>query len=1188
MGQPFARIEFSEKTADYRRLASAPGFPVLDRSNVNDKVVARWLGRYAAAAECVGDAVNFYVRNESGNRLDGIACQPASTSDLKGALRKEFAALNSALDGAEPRSKSEQLIRKVLQEKLQDIASSASGCDPSSQFFKYEDERGRQRLVWCWGFQRSRSQDFGSALCASCRLLFIKTPDRNDKCPGCGTALPVKRFPWVKVAVTLLLLVTILSTAGLGYWYIQPRGVLNGTVFRAIDGKPLGEVTVRVADSDLQTKSVGDGTFRLDKLPKGMLKIEVRADGYRDESLDYDFGAGGIVSENFELFGDAIISGRVVNDAGDQPLSDVQIQIVDSPWSTQTNDKGEFRLEGVPSGNTKVRATAFGFPEDVTALIAAPNEPTDLLIRLAGDARFVGQILDERSGSPIAGAQVTITESSLETVADAKGWFAFKQAPSGPVKVAVAAKGYKSREVSRELIANEERSMRILLAGAGTVVGRVVLAEGQTPLSGADVRIAETQFQTTSKSDGEFKLDGVSALPVRIEVAAPGYVPRTVDVDVLEDKETHVHVELRGRAMLSGKVLDVDTAKPIPSASIFIQGTSYKAQTNVDGEFRLEDVPSLPVNIEVAAKGYKSVVVNQKLEPGKEGRLEIPLGGNGVVDGKVIDAVANSPVAGARVAIDGTTRVAETVDDGTFRIEGLRGEKVRVLITAPGFEDQVLDQPLVSDAVTSVMVQLKGDAAVEGVVVDLYKENPLPMVKIKLEDSMFSTSTDAEGRFRIDGLQAGNQKFVATLKGFQTKTVDVRLESGKPVKTRIELGGEATVTGDVTDGTTGKPIGKAEVSLANSSLSTQSSAEGRFKLDGLLGGEAEILFTAPGYFPQTSKQNVASKGETEVHLQLIGAGEAEGRIVDGEGRGVAGANVTMIGSGHTAISDEEGAFRMTKCPTGPAELQITAAGYETALIRQVLAIDGRTNLPSVKLTSNTNYGGFVINAVDGQPIPGVRVNVDGTDITTVSDNTGRFVLNQVPIRKIDMTFVAEGYNSEKASTDPSLAKSPVEVVLNPLVAQGEIRFVLTWDASTPDLDAHLYGMESKPQPRKFHVFHNQRESDTAILNVDNRNGRGPETITIKKSLPGRYEFWVHLHQDSKASEKAPLDFSKLNAMVRVFVFGKEPEAIKLADTPLPARQHSVWHPCGVLVDAAGKIRVISYQSSQFKDNLPPE
>jgi len=59
-------------------------------------------------------------------------------------------------------------------------------------------------------------------------------------------------------------------------------------------------------------------------------------------------------------------------------------------------------------------------------------------------------------------------------------------------------------------------------------------------------------------------------------------------------------------AILRGKVLDADTRKPVPSASVFLSNTSIGTAANEKGEFVLHDIPSGKFDLVVSSLGYET------------------------------------------------------------------------------------------------------------------------------------------------------------------------------------------------------------------------------------------------------------------------------------------------------------------------------------------------------------------------------------------------------------------------------------------------------------------------------------------------------------------------------------------------------------------------------------------------------
>jgi hypothetical protein len=87
-----------------------------------------------------------------------------------------------------------------------------------------------------------------------------------------------------------------------------------------------------------------------------------------------------------------------------------------------------------------------------------------------------------------------------------------------------------------------------------------------------------------------------------------------------------------------------------------------------------------------------------------------------------------------------------------------------------------------------------------------------------------------------------------------------------------------------------------------------------------------------------------------------------------------------------------------------------------------------------------------------------------------------------------------------------------------------IRVVLSWGWKPADLDIHaIYGTN--------HVYYGKQNGPGANLDVDDRNGYGPETITVVERDADEYTFWVRDYTNKKYRTD---ELSRSNAKVFVY------------------------------------------------------
>ena len=180
--------------------------------------------------------------------------------------------------------------------------------------------------------------------------------------------------------------------------------------------------------------------------------------------------------------------------------------------------------------------------------------------------------------------------------------------------------------------------------------------------------------------------------------------------------------------------------------------------------------------------------------------------------------------------------------------------------------------------------------------------------------------------------------------------------------------------------------------------------------------------------------------------------------------------------------------------------------------------------------------GFVINgistsAIDGLPVEDVVVSI--SELLDVTDEEGNFSL-YIPNIPDSITLFGEKNSFCDFIGKFEIPEDHNEKIfiynfsISPIPSVGEIRFVLNWSESPGDLDSHL----RTPQidSTNFHIYYGNRgnveSSPFAILDVDDVDGYGPETITIKQTFNGTYLYYIHNYTGG--------NFPESNGVVRIY------------------------------------------------------
>jgi len=156
--------------------------------------------------------------------------------------------------------------------------------------------------------------------------------------------------------------------------------------------------------------------------------------------------------------------------------------------------------------------------------------------------------------------------------------------------------------------------------------------------------------------------------------------------------------------------------------------------------------------------------------------------------------------------------------------------------------------------------------------------------------------------------------------------------------------------------------------------------------------------------------------------------------------------------------------------------------------------------------------GRVVSAIDGDPLPLAEVSIGGTPLRATTDREGSFRIVGIPGGSHKVAVSAGGHAPSEFDRELVEGEEKAfQIALKPSATGDDIRIVLEWKRGAGDLDAHLEG--PLPGSKKFHVdyHHPGDEASKKVVEVvaDSKADGGPETIEVKKVVPGTYRYFVH-------------------------------------------------------------------------------
>ncbi|MDD2963745.1 MAG: hypothetical protein PHQ65_01480 [Bacteroidales bacterium] len=170
------------------------------------------------------------------------------------------------------------------------------------------------------------------------------------------------------------------------------------------------------------------------------------------------------------------------------------------------------------------------------------------------------------------------------------------------------------------------------------------------------------------------------------------------------------------------------------------------------------------------------------------------------------------------------------------------------------------------------------------------------------------------------------------------------------------------------------------------------------------------------------------------------------------------------------------------------------------------------------------------NAENGEIVDGAQVNIEGLGDFS-SDLQGRVLIDIPEDGRYAFTFSKKGFikaNYQFEVTAGTIFYNRFSVC--PVLDFGSLRVVLEWARKPKDLDAHLV------KEGGYHIsYQNLHVSSDGLarLDRDDRDGFGPETITVKNvDERAVYTYFIKNYTDKDSPRSRNLSNSK--AIVRVY------------------------------------------------------
>ncbi len=377
-----------------------------------------------------------------------------------------------------------------------------------------------------------------------------------------------------------------------------------------------------------------------------------------------------------------------------------------------------------------------------------------------------------------------------------------------------------------------------------------------------------------------------------------------------------------------------------------------------------------------------------------------------------------------------------TGSDGRWSVPGIPtslSHRMGFNVQHPDYVQHTVRSPFADPASEKALhgktheIRLKSVLRIRGIVLGPDRK-PVPDAKVRLGTRHYAQSTesttDADGRFSLEGPSLGKKIISARANGFGPVVSEIVITADMP-EIELSLNPASVFRGRVVD-PEGNPLPAAWVSVHQmpsfdsqdlsdevAQFSTRADAEGRWSWDSGPGNPLKFYFFKEG-FSQKSKVLIQPDSD-EVTVTLEPPRVIEGIVLDTDsGDPVQRFRLAPRGSGWQTedardFDSADGRFSISLDKDHYETFEVTSPTHEPSTERIPASVNSRVQM-TIRLRKSEEFAGTVVDST-GRPVPGAtvvlltprqHVILVGTRLQTISENAvqvaagdGSFKLNPV-------------------------------------------------------------------------------------------------------------------------------------------------------------------------------------------------
>jgi len=256
----------------------------------------------------------------------------------------------------------------------------------------------------------------------------------------------------------------------------------------------------------------------------------------------------------------------------------------------------------------------------------------------------------------------------------------------------------------------------------------------------------------------------------------------------------------------------------------------------------------------------------------------LPLTSNlsvGVMKGTVTDADKGQPIEGVTIAVTGSfTGSTATGTDGGFVIGDVTPGSITFTASKPGYYSLNGSLTITAGEVAFFnfqMTPLPQPGALRGKVFDAAANTPIKGAVVYIAGGP-ETSTEEQGVFTISKVVPGTYEVNISASGYLSQKYRTIITGGSTTDMQTiflsRILTSTTVTGRVTDTSTGNPISNADVVIVGTSIAAKTDSSGSYTLPGIELLEFNLKASAAGYDTRFNGMHTEAYGQYVIDFGL--------------------------------------------------------------------------------------------------------------------------------------------------------------------------------------------------------------------------------------------------------------------------------------------------------------------------------